>query len=438
MLIAYWTLSALAWAGLTALAWRLGRNATLHGAQDRRNGWVAAAAVLGGAVLLRAATLLAFSEPYLSTDIWRYMHDGRVFSQGDNPYALSPRAWRKREAVEAEAQGRIILEDPVIDRINNPRLATIYQPLSQYVFALLSPADLRHPGVNRIFRLGFCVVDLGIVALLLAGLHRAGRSPWWAALYAWHPLAVTEVAWSGHQDALGILPLVGALLLASGPPRLMAMAAAGALFGAAVAVKPIVAPLALPMAACVARGRPRAAVVAAGACIVTLLGLYLPFALMDGGLSPMFDTARTFTELWSWNASVHAAATWALPDKTWADAACGVLLVGVLIFVTLRARDAVEAAMIFFFAAFLLSSTAHPWYLLWALALLPLVASGPGGLPGAGAGVWVMSLTVGWSYAAIGTPYFKPPAWVVWVEYVPVYAALAWGCSRLRLGGAVR
>ncbi len=46
--------------------------------------------ILAGAVGMRLALL--FFEPYLSTDIYRYIWDGRVQAAGINPYRYVPRA----------------------------------------------------------------------------------------------------------------------------------------------------------------------------------------------------------------------------------------------------------------------------------------------------------------------------------------------------------
>src|SRR5262245_38437784 len=46
--------------------------------------------ILGGAIAMRLALLLA--EPYLSTDIYRYVWDGRVQAAGINPYRYVPNA----------------------------------------------------------------------------------------------------------------------------------------------------------------------------------------------------------------------------------------------------------------------------------------------------------------------------------------------------------
>ncbi len=65
----------------------------------------------------------------------------------------------------------------------------------------------------------------------------------------------------------------------------------------------------------------------------------------------------------------------------------------------------------------LLSPSAHPWYVLWALVLLPRAPIWS---------VWIASLTLPWGYAVLGDviDWSVPPAVMV-AAYAPVYAALA-------------
>ena len=88
-------------------------------------------------------------------------------------------------------------------------------------------------------------------------------------------------------------------------------------------------------------------------------------------------------------------------------------------------RDDVRAwrdARIILTAMVLLSPAAHPWYLLWALALVPMTG---------GPALWVASLTLPWGYAALGhiepdgTAAWDVSAWLLAVSWVPIFAALA-------------
>jgi hypothetical protein len=405
-LITCGSIAAAAWLPLTGLAHRLSR---------RRPTWTSGLTpllILAGAFGLRLLIALT-TEPMLSDDIWRYVHDGRTTVElGANPYAAPP------------------TDSPLPYPGNNPTLVTIYQPTSQLVFAGLATLS----SSERAFRLGFIAFDLLIVALLMLMLRQAGRSAWWASLYAWHPLVIAEVAWSGHQDVIGIAALLGALLLAM-RARDAASAwgwaiGAGVCFALAIGVKPLVAPLALPLAWAL-RERWRLILPAAGSTALMLAALYLPFALWEPGLGGMIETVRTFTGKWAFNGSAHAIAYSLLGSKPAADQLMLVLLL-VTLLITTFTTDLYRAAMVYLFAGVLLSSTAHPWYLLWSLALLPLAFSW---------GAWVLSLTIVLAYTAwINPAGFEPLDWARWVMFVPVYGFVlvegaVWGRGVCRRGG---
>ena len=55
--------------------------------------------------------------------------------------------------------------------------------------------------------------------VLTCVLRTRDWSPWWLALYAWHPLALDGFAASGHQDVIGIalmFPSFGAFGVVAG------------------------------------------------------------------------------------------------------------------------------------------------------------------------------------------------------------------------------
>ncbi len=430
----YWFGSAVGWLGVSAIAWRLCR---VNPAWDR--GRAAVWAILTVAVAARLVVIVA-TDPRLSDDVWRYIHDGRTLLAGDNPYRLAP---ADAMAGTTGATPHDAPAEALLSRINHPHLVTIYQPASQYVFAVLAAVD-RGVGAMLgatageapdaaarraacVFRFGFAAVDVAIVALLLLALRGAERSPWWAALYAWHPLAISEVAASGHQDVLGILPLIGALVFAS-PSRdagravhARRAATCAACLAIAVAVKPIVLPLALPLFLAW-RGQRRAALAFVASLVVLLTLLITPFLVMPGGIAGMLETGRVFAETWSFNGSLHAAAWSLVQDKTWADRLMAGIAGVVLLACLWRRIGPRTTASAWLFALVLCSSTVHPWYLLWVLALVPIQFD-----PAA----WLLSLTIGWSYVAHLHPDFAVPPAVRWIEYLPVYVVLTWAlCTR--------
>ena len=154
--------------------------------------------VLGVGVVLRA--LLLTAPPILSSDIYRYVWDGRVQAAGINPYRYIP-------ADPALASLRDAVVYPQINRADYAR--TIYAPFAQMVFATVGRIRDSVIGM-RLAMLGFEAV--GITCLLqllpLAGLPRER-----VLIYAWNPLALWSFANDGHVGAVAIGLLGLALLL---------------------------------------------------------------------------------------------------------------------------------------------------------------------------------------------------------------------------------
>jgi hypothetical protein len=161
-----------------------------------------------------------------------------------------------------------------------------------------------------------------------------------------------------------------------------------------------------------------------------------PLLLAEGGapLRNLAGTAREFSLKWAHFGSVYEpllaaltmlAPTWTNdPRERLARAVCAGVLGLVILVIWRRGRDPWRDASSIFLAMVLLSPTAHPWYLLWALALLPIAASPT---------VWLASLTLPWGYAVLGDPIaWTVPPWVMLAAYVPVYAALLVRAVRLR------
>jgi len=183
--------------------------------------------ILVSAVAMRLALL--FVEPYLSTDIYRYVWDGRVQAEGINPYRYVPSAPELAYLRDAN----------IFPNINRADYAvTIYPPVGQAIFLAVT----RLGESVLVMKLGLIAFEAGMVAALLALLSRQGRPATRIAAYAWHPLPVWEIAGSGHVDAaMCVLLMVGLLLFVKGRTLL-----AGVVVTLGALVKPT-ALLALPV-----------------------------------------------------------------------------------------------------------------------------------------------------------------------------------------------
>lgn len=414
-LVPLWITSAVAWLALGGCWWRLAR------VPSPGRPTVRAAIIVATVALVARGAVVFLHTPALSDDINRYVFDGRNTVAGVNPYSVVP----ETRASESASVARWTGEAAVAERVNNPELPTIYLPTSQYVFAIagwLVPDAATDPvAMGRVFRALFALLDVVVVALLMLHLARTGRSVWWAALYAWHPLPVTEIAGAGHQDVIGIVLLVAALVLATGrPPREIASIAL-------LAVASLVKPVAVPVAAFVLRRRPvrawgRALIV--GLVLVTLLAA--PLLASEIARENLAATATRFSLKWAHFGSVYEPLLAAIEvvrpawsndhQEQLARKICLAVLAIAGLMIWWRGRDPWSMATGLLLAMVLVSPTAHPWYLLWALVLVPVSRH---------RAAWIASLTLPWGYVVLtDTIEWTVPIGVMFAAYVPVYAAI--------------
>lgn len=207
---------------------------------------------------LAARLVLLATPPIMSTDLYRYVWDGRVQAAGINPYRYLP----SDPALAALRDDRTGPEAIFIN-INRPETAkTIYPPAAQALFAAI--------GVTAS---SMWTIKAAMLAFdLLAGwaawqlLKAAGKPAEWLLVWAWNPLAINEFSGAGHIDAMAMAASALALLFAARRRPL----AAGAALGIAVLGK------LLPAAIGPAIWRPRTwrAPVAALAVILAGYALY--------------------------------------------------------------------------------------------------------------------------------------------------------------------
>jgi len=174
--------------------------------------------VLGVSLAMRALVLPA--PPFLSSDMYRYVWDGKVQNSGISPYRYIPDN-------PALAKLRDTAIYPHIGRAEYAR--TIYPPTAQLVFrvvAAISPTIL----AMKAAMVGFELVGIGAVIVVLG---RVGLPCERVLIYAWNPLTVWSFAGNGHADAIAI-GLIGLALLARTGRR---DGVTGVLLGAATLVK---------------------------------------------------------------------------------------------------------------------------------------------------------------------------------------------------------
>ena len=324
-------------------------------------------------------------------DVHRYVWDGRLQRLGYNPYVVVP----NDPAFSA-------LHTDETRNLNNPEVSSPYPAGAQLFFRAVTAI---HESVFA-FKVAFVLCELTIVPLLLAELRRLGQAEHWVLAYAWNPLLVTCVTYSGHVDILGVLLLLLSAIALGRRWRTFAAIT----FGLAVAVKflPVVlAPLYWR------RVRVRDALLA-----VLVVGvLYVPF--LRGGSVPM-GSIGVFVERFRFNDPVFAEIERIVSARVVAGLA---VMVGLVTAAFLRRRQDGYSPQAFAWpmaASLLCAPVVYPWYLLWLLPFVRSVSTVP-------LIIWTVSIVPTfyvWHLRTLGGKWVVP-GWILLLEYGTVAAAAA-------------
>jgi hypothetical protein len=479
---------ALAWGGAAISPWWvLGGYATLFlpwyfllQRRDDAQLWH----LLGVVVVVRVA--LAFAEPLLSDDIFRYVWDGRVWASGINPFDYAPSA-------DALAHLR---DSAVWPKINHPDIPTIYPPAAQFVF-----------GLNGL--LGGGPALLKLLLLVVEGVGLAAVWHWFGrrrerwdvvrdvlVIYALNPLVMVEVAWSGHVDVLAWTPMAAAILVWMRSDGWKGAIAAACLLGVSVSAK-FLGLLALPLLLLVSdSGRSlleRTSLTRRGILLavagVVVVATYLPFL---GAGSQLFGGFNTYASAWRGNDGPYRAAfTVALEElrgvdtethpyaersedgkviyrysqhddffdqmgwtRTWqgeqvpatsfaaeqiaqqlAKAWAAVMVLLALLWAIVVVRDPLQGTLVLLGVLFFVAPVVHPWYVAWLIPLAALLRihgtdsrhylAGVGSPTALVFSSAVLVAYLGWAQASTGGSW-QVPDWAVAVEFGVVGAVAMW------------
>jgi hypothetical protein len=155
--------------------------------------------ILTVAVMCRLIAL--FPEPYLSSDIYRYVWDGVVQHAHISPYRYVPG--------DAALSFLRSPNQDVFDNINRRETArTIYPPAAQVLFYLVTWIS---PTVTFMKTAMVLFEGLTMVAMVIL-LRGMGVRREQTLLYAWCPLTFWEIAGSGHLDSAAMAFIALALV----------------------------------------------------------------------------------------------------------------------------------------------------------------------------------------------------------------------------------
>jgi alpha-1,6-mannosyltransferase len=344
--------------------------------------------------------ILVHAPPSLSTDIYRYVWDGRLTVHGINPFRWSPndpRLWSMRDH-------QIWLP------MEYKPYQTVYMSISQAIFAL---GNLIFGSNLTGFKFIYTAFDIGNMLLLARLLQKLGQPSWKVVWYAWCPLPIIEIALSGHQDVTGVFFFLATFVLFSSERiRLSAITLAASVLTKGFPL------LLIPLFA--RRAGWRYGVLA----IVSLIVLGVPQLLEAHAFLHGMQQYLMNVEV---NGSVHALIDYSLQSFTTkhtlrANQITDLIMVAFVAVMIIKPvpclQELMRRSLIIVCSCLLVVPTLFPWYLVWLIPIATCVGKRPS------AAVIVLVGTVVMNY----TFYFSHETywWSAWVEYVPFYAVLLW------------
>lgn len=155
--------------------------------------------IIGFGIAFRLVTVLP--EPFMSSDIYRYVWDGVVQHAHISPYRYVP-----------GDPALTFLRGPnrdLFDHINRRDYAhTIYPPVAQFLFYGITWINAS----VTFMKLAMILFEGLTVYALMELLHALGRRREEILLYAWCPLLIWEIGSSGHLDSAAMAFIALALL----------------------------------------------------------------------------------------------------------------------------------------------------------------------------------------------------------------------------------
>lgn len=324
--------------------------------------------VLIVALLLRLAMLPM--APSLSDDAYRYLWDGRLLLNGVDPYLHVP--------ADSILAG---FHDELFRLQGYPTTHTVYPPGAQIMFAgaiaLAEPIGAGPAGGFLMWKFLVIAAEMLAIWLLVVMLERLGHSRRPALLYAWHPLAVVELAGQGHTDVFWVLglglALYGYLMRSAGG------GVPGLAIGGVLRLYPLVL---LPL-----WGRFLGVRAWLQGLLLSLPVLLLLLPLLDPAVLHNYSTVLVrFTNYYEFNGGFYYGVKWIADELrlTPSNRIAGLIATGIqlLIFLVLWFRSPGDRSMpvlawrtlLLVTAQIVLGAKVHVWYFIAPLYLLPLAS----------------------------------------------------------------
>jgi alpha-1,6-mannosyltransferase len=341
-------------------------------------------------------------ETSLSSDIYRYIWDGRVQVAGKmNPYLYPP----------VDKHLAPLRDQQIYPYISRKEARTVYPAGAQILFRTVYQAGLDSPAALKAAALAAEALTLLLLFLIL---KERGLPQNWIVIYAWNPLIIYELFYSGHLESFMLPALMGFVyLFLRGRLRI-----AGALLGLAASIKLLPALLLVV----VPPGKRLKIVLP---FFVAFASTYIPYAdagkKVLGFLPSYFsDPYEIFNPGLPQIALLRAAKLFTLPSSSIRFALFFCFLAFLILFIRRSEEHTGDLVMNCYIVLsgyiLLIYPALHPWYLSVLIPFLCVIPSR----------AWLyLSLVLPLSYLKYLTSDGAMPVWVSLAQFIPLYALLA-------------
>jgi hypothetical protein len=323
--------------------------------------------IIGWAILFRISLL--FYTPNLSDDYYRFVWDGQMLSNTENPYLILP-----SKVIESENYKHSKFYHELYEGLNSKEYYTVYPPLNQTMFYVASVISGENIYINvLVLKLIILLFEIGLLFILFALLKALKMAANLAIIYAFNPLVIIELVGNVHFEGVMLFFfLLGVLLLVKNKILLGGLA-----FAFAISTK-LIPLMILPLVIGFIGWKKSITFFAVVGIVSTVL--FLPF-LTPELISNFGSSIDLYFQKFEFNASIYYLLRWAGIQLT------GYNQIGVIgaflpvIFVmfvcivsfnfyraklspTERVIGFIKNTFIVLFVYYLLASIVHPWYVI--------------------------------------------------------------------------
>ncbi|MFA7229574.1 MAG: hypothetical protein WC061_11105, partial [Melioribacteraceae bacterium] len=285
-----------------------------------------------------------------SDDIYRYMWDGKIQTNGINPYLYAPE----------DPHLNSFHSDLLPEALNFKEMKTIYFPLSQWLFYLGYQLSGESVWGYKLLLFLFELMTLTAIILLTKKIK---INPKFSLLYALSPLPIFQFAIDAHLDGFGLPLLLFSIYFYLSEKKIFS----AVLLGLSLSIKPV-GLLLIPVFFLNEKtisGKLKIV-------LIPLLAFFLQFVFYISATNP-FEAFFIFTKNWYFNGFIFNLLNSMFSNNQTSRLICAIFLIISLIPLYFSKKALSDKIYFAVLLLMIFSPVVHQWYIAWVLILLPVV-----------------------------------------------------------------